>query len=68
MMNVYIISNICSVRGDQLNMPVFFLYLGKSDLSSVHVYSSVHKKSHFQQGTRKTRPCLTGHPVLNNVT
>ena len=40
-------------------MAVFFWYLGKSDLSSVHVYSSVDCTSHFLQGTRKTRPCLT---------
>ena len=29
------------IQGDQLNMAVFFWYLGKSDLSSVHVYSIV---------------------------
>ena len=42
---------------------VFLVYLVKSDLSSVHVYSSVHWTSHFFQGTRKTLPCLTGNPV-----
>ena len=26
--------------------------------------TSVHWASHFLQGTRKTRPCLTGEPVL----
>ena len=35
-------------------------FSGKSDLSSVHVYSSLHWKFHFMQGTRKTRSCLTG--------
>ena len=23
----------------------------------------IHLKRHFQKGTRKTRPCLTGHPI-----
>ena len=41
----------------------FFWYHVKTDLSSVHVYNSVHWTSHFLQGTRKTRSCLTGHPV-----
>ena len=36
---------------------------GTSDFSSVHMYSSVHWKSRFLQGTRKTQSCLTGHPV-----
>ena len=35
----------------------------QGDLSSIYVYSSLHWTSHFLQGTRKTRPCLTGHPV-----
>ena len=30
------------IQGDQFKMGVFFWYLGKSDLPSVHVYSSVH--------------------------
>ena len=47
-----------NVQCDQLNMAVFFLDLGKNDLSSVHVYSSVHWTSHFIQGTRKIRPCI----------
>ena len=55
-----------SIQGDQLNMAVFLWDLGKSDLSSVQVYSGVHWTSYFLQGTRKTRPCLTGHPVLTN--
>ena len=39
-------------QGDQLNMIVFFLYLVKSDLFSVRLYSSV-QWSHVLQGTRK---------------
>ena len=52
------------VRCDQLYMAVFFLYLvKKKDLSSVHVYSTVHATSHVLQGFRKTRPCLSGRVV-----
>ena len=51
------------VQGDQLNMAMIFCYLGNSDLARVHVYSSVHWTSQFLLGTRKTRPCLIGHPV-----
>ena len=29
------------MQGDQLNMAVYFGYLGKSDLFSVHMYSSI---------------------------
>ena len=52
-----------SLHGDQLNMDVFFRYLGKSDLSSVNMYGSIHWTSNFLQGTRITRPYLNGHPV-----
>ena len=48
---------------DQLNMGVFFWYLGKSNLSSVHVNSSVNWNRHFIKGTRKNTAMLTGHPV-----
>ena len=41
-------------------MAVFLWYLY---LSSVHVNKSLHWSSYFFQGTRKTRSCLTGHPV-----
>ena len=44
-------------------MAVFFLYFVKSDLSSLRYRTRVHWTSHILQGTRKTRPCLTGHPV-----
>ena len=47
-------------------MAVFSVTLIKTDLSSVHLYSSIHWKSHFLQGTIKTRPCLTGDPVGAN--
>ena len=52
-----------NIYSDQLNMALLFWYLDKSDLFNVHVYSGVQLKSHFIQGTRKTRPSLTGHPV-----
>ena len=53
---------ICILQGDQLNMAVFFWYLGKIDLSSVHVYSTLHWPSNLLQG--QTRPCLTSRPVI----
>ena len=53
-----------SIQGDQLNKALCFWYLIGSDFSCVHLYSSVHWISHILQRTRKTRPCLTGHPVL----
>ena len=43
-------------QGDQLNMAVFSGTLKK-------VTTRVHWTSHYLRGTRKTRPCLTGHPV-----
>ena len=45
-------------------MAALFWYLWKSNLYSVHVYSSVHWTIHFLQGTSKTWPCLTGYPVI----
>ena len=54
-----------TLQHDQINMAVFFWYT----LSNVTclVYASVHTYTghflYFLQGTRKTRPCLTGHPV-----
>ena len=42
---------------------MYFWYLEKSDMSSVHMYSCVHWISHLIQVTRKTRPCSTGQPV-----
>ena len=63
---------LCSIenlylQGDQLTLPVFFWFLVWSDMSIVQctctLYSSVYWTSHFIQGTRKIRPCLTRHPV-----
>ena len=45
-------------------MAVIFWYIVKSDLSSVRYCTRIHSTRHFLQGTRKTRPYLTGHPVL----
>ena len=38
-------------------------YLVKNDMFSAYVNSSVHWTSNFLQGTRTTRPCLSGYPV-----
>ena len=46
-----------------MNMAVFFWYLVKSDLSSVGYCTRVHWTSHFLQGTRNPRSCITCHPV-----
>ena len=48
-------------------MAVFFFYLVKSDLSSVHYCTRVQWTNQFLQGTRKTRPYITGHPVPPGV-
>ena len=54
-----------TIQGDQLNIAVLFWYLGKSDSSSVRYYTvSYTGQITFLQGTKKTRPCLTGHPVV----
>ena len=50
------------VQAHQINMAVFFWYLVKSDLSSVRY--TVHWTASFFQGTRNTRPYITGHPVV----
>ena len=49
--------------GDQMNMAVLFWYLVKSDWSSVRYCTGEHWTSHFLQGPRNTRQCITGHPV-----
>ena len=53
------------LQGDQLNMALFFWYLVKKCF--VHctlLYTCrVHWISHFFQGTRKTRSCVTGDSV-----
>ena len=43
------------LQGDQLYMAVFFWYLVKRDFPN----SSVHQRNSLQ-GTRTTRPCLSG--------
>ena len=45
-------------------MAMFFWFLVKSDMSNVRYCTRVHWPSHFFQGTRKTRPCLTCQPVF----
>ena len=52
-----------SMQGDQLNMAMSSWYLVKKDLSYVCYSTCVHLISLFLQAIRKTRPCLTGHPV-----
>ena len=44
-------------------MAVCFGYLVKSELSSVRLYIRLHGTSPFSQGTRKTRPYLSGEVV-----
>ena len=46
-------------------MAVLFWHLVKSDLSSVSYCTLVHWASHFLQGNRNTRPCISGYPVLH---
>ena len=56
---------ILVLQPDQINMAVFLWFLVKSDLSSVGYCTRVNRISHFLQGTRITRPWITGHPVYN---
>ena len=49
------------IQGDQLNMAVFS---GTVEKLTCTVYMvAVTYAEHFLLGTRKTRPCLSGHPV-----
>ena len=48
-------------------MAVFIWHLVKNDLASVCYCKLVHWTRHFLQGTRNTRPCITGHPVRVQV-
>ena len=50
---------------DQINMTVFFWYFINSDLSSVRYYVRVNWTSRVLQGTRITRPSLSGRFVPN---
>ena len=47
-----------NLQGDQLNMAVFFWYK-----VTCPVYATVHVYTESIFTTRKTHPCLTGHPV-----
>ena len=51
-----------SIQGDQLNMALFYWYLVKIQLSSVHVYSSLHRTSHILKVPEKH-----GHFLLVNI-
>ena len=51
------------IQPDQINMTVLFWYLAESN-ASVRYGTYVHWTNHVLQGTRNTRPCLTGHPVI----
>ena len=55
--------NWVNLLPDQINMAMFFWYPVKSDLFTVRCSTRVHRTSHFLQGTRPTRPCLSGDPV-----
>ena len=62
-LNSYITAKQAGIQHDQINMAGFFWYLIKNDLSGVGYCTGVHWTSNFLQGTRKTLPCITGHPV-----
>ena len=53
------------VQPDQIHMAVLFWYLVKSD-AWLRYYARVHWPSLDLQGTRNTRPRITGHPVYLN--
>ena len=50
------------IQGDQLNMIALFWYLEKSDLSSIHVYSSMPWTGHILQGTKKNTAMFNWSP------
>ena len=57
----------CQVQRDQINMAVFFWYLVTCQLyANVHMYTGLWT-IHFLQVNRKTRPCLTGHLVKEDI-
>ena len=43
------------LQGDQVNMALFFWYIERGDLSSVHVYSGLHWTSYLIQAVMWTR-------------
>ena len=51
------------VHPGQIYMAVCFCYLLKICLFMVRYCKNVRWTNHFFQGTRNTRPCITGHPV-----
>ena len=53
------------LKPNKIYIAVFFCYLRKLLVHCSHMYSGIHWTSHFIQGNRKTRQCLTGHPVLH---
>ena len=52
-----------NLKDGQITMVLFFLYLIRTDSSSLRYCKHVHWTSHFLLGTRNTLPCLTGHLV-----
>ena len=60
------VSSIDDLLGGHLNMAL--LYLLRSD-ASVRYYTVAYTldNCHILQGTRKKRPCLTGHPVYKGI-
>ena len=50
-------------KPDQIRDHVVLVINKKSDFSSERYCNTVKWTSPFFQGTRNTRPCLTGHPV-----
>ena len=51
------------LQPDHINMAVLFWYLVKSDVMCTLLYISVDWTSQILQGSRNTRPCITGHPA-----
>ena len=52
-----------NIQCDRLNMAVFFGTFKKLLVQCTLLYTCALQTSHFLEGTRKTRPCLIGHPV-----
>ena len=58
-------SHSFQLQPDQINMAILFWYRVNIDASVRILSSNVYWTSHFLQGTRNTRPCITGHPVYH---
>ena len=52
-----------TVQGDQLYMAVCFWYLVNPDLSSERYFTVAYTSATFWDGTRTSRPCLSGRVV-----